>query len=231
MNIQGVLLDVGGTMIHTSKPVGQIYAEAAERFGGKLDPLSMQSAFGKAFKDIGSLEFTVATARIKYEEWWRQIVFKSLERGAAGASAEFLQRKEEYFQYLYQLFTKKDMWQIYPDVIPTLTSLKSKGLKTAIVSNWDHRLRPLLRELDLELYFDAIVISCEVGYEKPDPRIFHHAADRLNLAPETLVHIGDSRKNDFEGAHAAGITSLLIARPEQNLTDLLNEILSLPPGA
>jgi putative hydrolase of the HAD superfamily len=45
--------------------------------------------------------------------------------------------------------------------------LKRRGLKLGIISNWDDRLRPLLRELQLDSYFDSIVISGEAGRKSP----------------------------------------------------------------
>ena len=88
----------------------------------------------------------------------------------------------------------------------------SAGWKLAIVSNWDERLRPLLRELGLVECFDVIVVSHEAGFTKPAREIFQCAAAALNLPAETILHIGDSRAEDFDGARAAGMRSLLLDR-------------------
>jgi putative hydrolase of the HAD superfamily len=47
-----------------------------------------------------------------------------------------------------------------------------------------------------------------VGYEKPDPRIFHVALDKLGVAPERAVHVGDTACADIDGARAAGVRPL-----------------------
>ena len=69
------------------------------------------------------------------------------------------------------------------------------GLKLGIVSNFDTRLRPILKELSLDQLFDAIVISAEVGVEKPNPTIFEAACQQLGVLPEEAVHVGDDRRH------------------------------------
>ena len=82
-----------------------------------------------------------------------------------------------------------------------------------MVSNWDERLPPLLDDLGLGRRFDAVVYSAAVGVEKPDPRIFLHALERLGVEPEDAVHVGDSAREDVEGALAAGMEALHLVRP------------------
>lgn len=68
------------------------------------------------------------------------------------------------------------------------------GIKLAVVSNFDTRLRPLLQSLGILHLFDAIVISAEMGMEKPNPVIFEAACQQLDVCPEATVHIGDDRR-------------------------------------
>ena len=78
--------------------------------------------------------------------------------------------------------------------------------------------------------FDVILSSAEVGYKKPDPRIFRDALTRLGTSPGQTLHVGDSIDNDFRGAQAAGLGALLIDRrsvhrgfPDAKVSDL-NEL-------
>ena len=64
-------------------------------------------------------------------------------------------------------------------MIPTLDALAARGLKLGVISNWDERLRPLLRRLKLAGYFETIVVSREVRASKPARAIFQHAVRRL----------------------------------------------------
>jgi putative hydrolase of the HAD superfamily len=82
----------------------------------------------------------------------------------------------------------------------------------AVLSNWDSRLPTLLRELEIRHYFGPILISALEGYEKPDARIFHMAADRAGVTPEQMLHVGDREREDLEGARRAGCMGLKIER-------------------
>ena len=109
-----------------------------------------------------------------------------------------------FFAELYDRFAEPDAWHIYEDVLPTLDLLASREIKLAIISNWDERLRPLLHKLKLDHYFEAFAISLEVGFPKPSPVIFEHAANRLGLPASSILHVGDSSEMDIAGANAAG---------------------------
>ncbi len=62
-----------------------------------------------------------------------------------------------------------------------------------------------LEALRIRHLFDCIVLSEEVGIEKPDPRIFHHAASLLEVAPERSLHVGDSYEADVVDGRSAGM--------------------------
>jgi len=119
---------------------------------------------------------------------------------------------QSFFPQLYDRFSQPDAWHLFDDVAPTLASLKARGLRLGIVSNWDDRLRPLLRLLRLDHYFESIVVSCEVGARKPDPRIFEAACAALGSAPSQTLHVGDSREMDYHGAQSAGLQARWLRR-------------------
>ncbi len=101
---------------------------------------------------------------------------------------------------------------IYADVLPTLQALRAAGLRLAIVSNWDNTLMDHCRELGIVPYFDTIVGSLDVGYEKPNRRIFDIALERVGVRPEQTLHVGDMYPADVAGARRAGITPVLLDR-------------------
>jgi putative hydrolase of the HAD superfamily len=119
-----------------------------------------------------------------------------------------------FFPALYAAFTSPSAWRVYDDVLPCLQQWRQRGLKLGAISNWDDRLRPLLGQLGLAQWFDAIVISAEFGQAKPHPAIFQHAASLLQIEPPAILHLGDNRVQDFEGARAAGFQALLLRRGE-----------------
>jgi HAD superfamily hydrolase (TIGR01509 family) len=90
------------------------------------------------------------------------------------------------------------------ETIEALDSLRNAGLRLACVGNWDRSLESVLERLGVAGRFETIVSSAVAGVEKPDPAIFLVALDRLGVAPERALHIGD-RDTDRDGARAAGL--------------------------
>ena len=117
-----------------------------------------------------------------------------------------------FFPDLYARFAEKSAWRVFADVGPALHRMGHLGIKIGLISNWDERLRPLLADLGLARDFDAVIISCEEGVCKPDPAIFKIAAERLGVQPPGVLHVGDSWREDFEGALEAGCRALLVSR-------------------
>ena len=91
--------------------------------------------------------------------------------------------------------------------------LRELGLKIGLICNTGrgpgHALRELMRREGVFDYFDATIFSDEVGYGKPDTRIFLTAAKRLGLEPSDILHVGDNIENDVRGAQSAGMKTLL----------------------
>ena len=100
----------------------------------------------------------------------------------------------------------------FPDAAPALASLRTRGIRLAVVSNWDCSLRSVLAGLGLAAAVDEVVVSAEVGALKPDPRIFAVALEKLRCAPSEALFVGDSIETDVLGAHAAGMRALLLDR-------------------
>jgi putative hydrolase of the HAD superfamily len=117
-----------------------------------------------------------------------------------------------FFSALYTRFARADAWRIFPDVLPALDRLTTRGLRLGIISNWDRRLRPLLRHLKLHDYFHTIVVSCDLHVQKPSARIFQHAARKLRAPAEAILHVGDSIALDVQGAQGAGLGGVWLNR-------------------
>lgn len=92
----------------------------------------------------------------------------------------------------------------------TLDRLATTGLRLACVSNSDGRAEWHLEQCGVRHGLEFVVDSEIVGFEKPDPRIFGVALDRLQVAPERAVYVGDIRCVDEAGARAAGMHFVLL---------------------
>lgn len=198
-NIEAITFDVGGTLIEPWPSVGHVYAAVAGEYGVPgLSPEDLDLRFLDAWSALDG--------RAESKEDWACIVRATFEGLGPFAHPEAL------FESLYARFVEPGSWRIFDDVVPTLTALKERGFRLGVLSNWDNRLRPLLDRLELTAFFDVVVVSCEVGYRKPAPEIFQHAAQALNLAPHRILHVGDSPELDLEGAARAGLRAFGIRR-------------------
>src|SRR5690606_35985831 len=104
-----------------------------------------------------------------------------------------------------------------------LSLAREAGVRIGILSNFDPRLRPLLDDLGIARHFDPIIISCEVGSEKPHAAIFEAARTACGqLTPDQFALIGDTPSEDIAGALNAGWRACLIDRDDQhpNVTGL-----------
>jgi putative hydrolase of the HAD superfamily len=107
-----------------------------------------------------------------------------------------------------------------PAMYQLIRDLRAKGVRTALLSNsWGSGGYP--RE-DFPGLFDAVVISAEVGMRKPEPRIFHHAAQLLGSVPAECVFVDDLEAN-VKAAAGCGMTGVHHTGPadtQQRLTEL-----------
>ena len=99
------------------------------------------------------------------------------------------------------------------DAPKILQQLCERDLKIGLICNTGRgpgrALRELMRREGVLDYFDATIFSDEVGYGKPDTRIFLTTAKMLRLQPRDILHVGDNIENDVRGAQRAGMKTLL----------------------
>ena len=96
---------------------------------------------------------------------------------------------------------------LFDDALETLDFLAQRFPLAALTNgNAD------VQRVGLGAFFQCAVSAHEHGIAKPDPRIFWHTAERLNLAPESVLHVGDDAALDILGARAAGMPCVWLNR-------------------
>ena len=105
---------------------------------------------------------------------------------------------------------------LFPDAVPTLSSLRARGLKLGLITNGSIRMQGAkLKCLGLASAFDAVLISDAEGVSKPDPEIFRRALERLATRAERAVFVGDHPDVDVAGARGAGMKAIWRRSPAQ----------------
>ena len=121
-----------------------------------------------------------------------------------------------YYQDIYS--TRK----VFPDVVPTLQTLQSSGLRLGIISNTTNP--PFMKDYERELlgldsFFEFSIYSSGVPYRKPHPSIFKLAASRLQLEEQEILYVGDDPENDVAGAQKVGMQTAWVNRDDEKLPE------------
>lgn len=229
MTPRGLLLDAMGTLIGLRRSVGATYAELAALHGLTVDAAAIDRHFPRihrqapplAFPDLASpdpasVDLDSPALQEAEISWWSARIAEVLAAagakvggGSVGAGSE---PPPELGRALFSRFAQADLWRVYDDVPTHLQAWNRRGLRLAVVSNFDSRLPGLLDNLGLGQWLEAVVVSSAAGAAKPDPRPYQQALARLNLSASEVWHVGDSPE-DGVGARAAGIRWVKVQRP------------------
>lgn len=225
--IQAVTFDAMNTLVLTKEPIGTTYARIASSLfpSRKFDHSQIHQDFKGQFKAMCKERpcYGFGTGEGAQKRWWLDVVGRTFAKHLENEPDEAKQALQEK---LYEHYNSVEPWFLENDTLPVLKRMKSKGLKVAIVSNWDSRLRNVLTSLleGEESLIDAYFLSGELGLEKPDPEIFRYALKVLGVfEPELLLHVGDSVENDYNAAIKLGCRSLLLSSQQED------EQIEIPP--
>jgi putative hydrolase of the HAD superfamily len=205
---QVIFLDAVGTLFGVRGSVGTIYAEVAAQFGVTAEAESLDRAFYQTFKTTPALAFAERDRLSEREyKWWQELAVRTF------TTAELIEQFADFgafFAELYRVFAMADSWCLYTDTLPALQHWQEKGIELGVISNFDSRIFKVLDNLNLSEFFQSVTISSLTGAAKPDRQIFEAALNKHQCDPQRAWHIGDSPKEDYEGAKALGLIPFLI---------------------
>jgi putative hydrolase of the HAD superfamily len=126
---------------------------------------------------------------------------------------------EEFYFLSEQLFFQFMPELIYPKIGLLLDQIKSEEKTSSILSNTafikGNALRKVLNHYDLSQYFSFQLYSDEIGYSKPNElvfkRVFEYSNKFQKVKKSDILHIGDNKYTDFEGAKKFGLSALLVS--------------------
>jgi len=104
----------------------------------------------------------------------------------------------------------------------TLLSNITENCKLGLISNFTYApvIYASLRKLDINQFFNTVVVSEDIGWRKPHKRIFQTALQKLQATAGETVYIGDSPLEDIEGAKTAGMKTIFVLSQFNSLEDL-----------
>lgn len=209
--IQGILFDLGDTLIDFGKlNIDEMFQQGAVRAYAYLKELEQPlPSFKKFYRhQYWSIRWNYLKAHLTGREFnsLELITDISLKMGQKLSNEQRVELAWKWYEPLREVSTIED------NLRQTLQQLADSGLKLGIVSNTFVPGEILDRHLTEENLIDLVgmrVYSCDVRYRKPNPKIFKIALERLGLAAESSLFVGDSIKADIGGSNRAGLISVL----------------------
>jgi putative hydrolase of the HAD superfamily len=194
--ITTILLDAGGTLVMPN------FRRIAEEFA--LDGVAVELATLVRAELAARLAFDRADFVRTVADPWLDYMQDIAREAAVGvlplAAVERLRRYHD----------AENLWEdVIPETAAALEALAAR-FRLGVVSNANGTVRAALNRLGLGRFFEIVVDSAEEGIEKPDPRLFGVALERLNVSPETAAYVGDLYRVDVIGARAAGLRAVLL---------------------
>jgi putative hydrolase of the HAD superfamily len=239
--IRLVTFDLYDTLIELRPPRWERMAAACRSIGIDADPLVLRDA-DRISEDYYTVENGRQPIRERPKEEQQAFRVELMRRWLAAAGLPHDQETAQTLRdaYLSEFDEVPDYrhFRLFEDVMPALRRLRSRGVKTAVVSNADDDVTVICIHFAFADLMDLIVTSALVGYEKPDPRTFLAALDPLGVDPAHALHIGDQPKSDVAGALDVGMRAVLLDRyarhPDRpvpavpSLTALADLVLDVP---
>jgi putative hydrolase of the HAD superfamily len=209
----GICFDYGSTLVDFTRPVAAI-AAAGEGLAGKLPlagsawkgtagelavalDLLLDRLVGEGHRKLGTREVDIEAI---HQEAIEQLLGCALNPELSAEFGAALQRA----------------WVAGANPVgPALrvvNQLRERGVRIGLCSNAPYSpdlMYEQLDRLDLRRYFDAVVFSSEIGWRKPDPRIFSELLQRIGLPASSVWFVGDDWEADIEGARGVGMQAIL----------------------
>ena len=190
MTLRAVLFDLDDTLLEYSANVAEYWAAAC---GLAVDAGVDVAALAAAVEDrrawFWSDPVRHALHRTDMLDAWRRIAVAALAMVGRPDPALGLAIAQDFAR------RRRAAMRLFPDALPCLAAVRARGLRTGLATNGDGAMqRDKLARFDLEPCFDAIVIEGEFGVGKPDPAVYRRLLDRLGVAPDETMMIGDAEE-------------------------------------
>uniref|UniRef100_I2Q0J7 Haloacid dehalogenase superfamily enzyme, subfamily IA n=1 Tax=Desulfovibrio sp. U5L TaxID=596152 RepID=I2Q0J7_9BACT len=214
MKVRGIICDINGTLIDINTDEGneQIYRSISHLLkyhGIRTSRGDVRDGYYQILKD---------QRRARGEEFpeydavavWREFLATRAVRSGAVISKNKLAMLPHFLAELYRGISLNRL-ELYPEVREVLDELRPRYRLAALSDAQTAWALPEMRLVGLDGYFFPVVVSGDLGYRKPDPRIFALTLRRMHLPAEEVVFVGNDMYRDIYGARRAGLRTVFFA--------------------
>lgn len=237
--IETLLFDLDDTLILERRSAENSFIETIQQGGLSIPPERfLETIFGEArqqWHQLSTIEYCRHIGISSWEGLWADFSGKDENLGRLRENADeyrfqtwnnslvrFNIHDKALAERLSSAFPgiRNAKHILYPETAEVLSTLQDR-YKLGLITNGAPDLQwKKIKGGDLENYFNAIAISGEVGYAKPDQRIFDHIIRKLEAIKERTVIIGDSLKSDIKGGLKSGLLTVWINREGRKNNDI-----------
>jgi HAD superfamily hydrolase (TIGR01549 family) len=208
-DIKAIFFDLDGTLRHSVPSGGEVFTDYVSTLGllvneeARLRALRWEHFYWASSTDLRS---DLLAHSPETEQFW--IEYSRRRLIALGASeewaAEFAPKTSMHMGEFY-----KPESIVPEDVRRVLPQLKESGYILGVISNRDKPFQDVLDNHGIGEFFDFSLAAGEVNVFKPDPGVFEHGLQRVNLSAQEVIYVGDNYYADVVGARNAGLQPVL----------------------
>jgi putative hydrolase of the HAD superfamily len=203
---KAVFFDVDFTLIYPGPTFrGEGYRVFCGRYGMDVDASKFADAVASAAPLLDGPEDAPYDADI-FVAYTRHIIERM---GGCGPDLDACARE------IYAEWAACQHFELYDEVPDVLRELSAAGVRIGLISNSHRCLSSFQSHFELQGLIAATVSSSEHGFMKPHPSIFSAALQLVNVDASDAVMVGDSMRQDVEGALRAGMRAVLLHRGDR----------------
>ncbi len=214
-NVKAVLFDLGDTLIHGNFTAGATESVWEDIYRELINPANQPGTPNlAALREAWQEHVQAAMARTWREKTEQEVEFLPLIQQAFRAAhlpqADDLPFLRQVVAREHQLLYARVV-EVAPEALATLQELKQRGYRLGLVSNFCNLPEVAyenIRQIHLLDWFDAAVLSCEIGWRKPSARIYRTICDRLEVDPADCLFVGDRLIEDIQGPQRLGMRAV-----------------------
>lgn len=229
-----ITFDCTNTLLYFKVLPSQMYKDTAIKMGHKSEDfdnnVDMMKSFRNHFKNMSKHHPNFGRKTIGYNLWWTILVTEVLSEASSNRINQ--NSCEKIASELIRKYETDECWAKFKKTDEILRAIKKEGKILGVISNFDPRLHNLLENMKLD-EIDFAITSYEAGVQKPNAEIFEHALHRAirrtypsefvpvpTIHPNEVLHIGNEREKDYEGAKSAGFSAVLINSENGDYKDI-----------
>ena len=215
MQISAVFFDVDFTLIYPGPTFrGEGYRTFCARYGMEVDAGRFDGAVAAAAPVLDGPEEAPYDAQV-FVRYTRRVI-----EGMGGSGP----RIDECAREIYREWAACRHFELYADVSPALAALKAAGIRLGLISNTHRCLASFQSHFELQDLISATVSSSDHGFMKPHPSIFEAALRLIDVPARDALMVGDSLRQDVEGALRAGMGAVLLWRGDAPPRELAQQL-------